>query len=489
MTFGNSPIMSPPLLLMNNNIMMPSKQQTIFTCEKCDAQFFAWQGRCTECGNWGTVAQKTQESESVSVRHNLLTADFSLISADEITTMDVPRFKIGIEELDNVLGGGIVHGSFILLSGDPGIGKSTLSLQLLHALNQENTLSQHHNQSRDNGTAVHPIQLYVCGEESPAQIKLRVDRLSLKNSSLKLLAETRLEKILAAVELFHPQIVIIDSIQTIVSEENQGEAGSVTQIKICATKIMETAKRTNIPLIVTGHVTKDGSIAGPKIFEHLVDVVLYLEGDPNTSLRVLRSPKNRFGNTQEIGVFEMTTEGLKQVKNPGMYFMDSSPLDIAGTCTTAAVQGNKIFFLEVQALVTKTHFGYPVRKTSGFDLNRLTLLCAVMSTRVKLPLNEYDVYLNVVGGLKLDEPAFDLAVCYAILSAMKNEKTLARSVVFGEVGLGGEVRPISHMERRIKEAKKMNFQNILTALPKKITGDQLTISIPHIQELLKHLSR
>jgi DNA repair protein RadA/Sms len=453
------------------NIFMPSKNQTIYLCSNCDAQYLGWQGRCTECGSWGTVKTETVSTDAgVKEKSKFQESDFRMVSLLEVASESLPRLTTNIADIDTVLGSGIVPGSFILLSGDPGIGKSTLVLQILNRIYKDS------------------LQIYITGEETQAQVKLRAERLQLKNPSLRLLSETNVEKIIAAVETFQPQIAVIDSIQTVTSSEVGSEPGSANQIKAATMKLLETCKKTNIPIIITGHVTKEGNIAGPKLLEHYVDVVLYLEGEKETPLRILRANKNRFGSTQEVGVFEMAGSGLTPVQNASLYFLGHEEHSFPGTVTTTLIQGNKTFFLEIQALVSKSYFGYPVRKASGFDQNRLNLLCAVISNRLKLPLDTHDVYLNVVGGLKLFEPAFDLAVCAAIISALINKTTSPKSIFFGEVGLGGEVRAVSNSEKRVREAEKLNYQQIITAETKISSTEISIVSVKYLSELVKVLS-
>src|SRR6056297_1062921 len=410
---------------MNNN-------KTIYTCSKCDAQFPKWQGRCPECGAWGTI----KESVPTKSRENKKTKiDFdkkNLIDFNTIKSENFSRIKTNIQELDQIFGGGLVQGSINLIGGEPGIGKSTLVLQILKNLEKLNQ----------------PL-LYISGEESAGQIKLRLDRLNYKPKNLKFLNETKVEEIQAAIESLKPAVAIIDSIQTIYSSEIDSEPGNVSQIRACTVKLLETAKKNNTAVIITGHVTKDGSVAGPKTLEHLVDVVLYLEGDPLHGYRLLKSSKNRFGSTNEIGLFAMTGQGLIEVKDPTKAFLSENQEIVPGSVTSCFMEGTRAFMVEVQALVTPTIFGYPQRKTSGYDLNRLQMISAVLFKRAKVNLNNQDIHLNIVGGLKVTEPAIDLAVALAIISALKNKPVNRETLVIGEVGLGGEVRSVINLKKRI----------------------------------------
>jgi DNA repair protein RadA/Sms len=340
-----------------------------------------------------------------------------------------------------VLGGGIVPGSLVLLGGEPGIGKSTLVLQLAERLAKQSVL-------------------YVSGEESAEQIKMRLDRLKLPSVNLKFLGETDIEVVCATIEKTKPILAIVDSIQTIWFSNLPSEAGSVNQVRACTAKLLETAKRTHIPIIIIGHITKEGLVAGPKTLEHLVDTVLYLEGDPFHNFRLLRAVKNRFGATNEVGVFDMRENGLVEVKNPSEVFLASRDMNLAGVMVGAILEGTRAFLVEVQALVAQTHFGYPQRRSIGFDLNRLQLITAILSRRCGVNLGNYDVHLNIAGGITVREPAADLPVCLAIISAFKNKPINSNTVACGEVGLGAEVRPVSNLEKRIREAEKLGFEKI-----------------------------
>ncbi|MDD2647156.1 MAG: DNA repair protein RadA [Patescibacteria group bacterium] len=419
--------------------MASNKLKIIFNCSKCDAQFPKWFGQCPECGSWGTL-QEMVEKQTRAKSLNVSAGD--VIDFEEVKGREFPRTKTGLEELDRVLGGGIVPGSLILLGGEPGIGKSTLVLQLAAKLANNSIL-------------------YISGEESAEQIKMRLDRLKLPTTNLKFLGETDIEVICATIEKVKPSLAIIDSIQTIWFSNLPSEAGNVNQIKACTAKLLETAKKNNVPTVIIGHVTKEGFVAGPKTLEHLVDTVLYLEGDQFHNFRLLRAVKNRFGATNEVGVFDMREGGLIEVKNPSEIFLASRDKDLPGVVVGAIVEGTRSFLVEVQALVTQTHFGYPQRRSIGFDNNRLQLITAILSRRCGINLGNYDVHINIAGGIDIREPAVDLPVCLSIISAFKNKPFDPKIAACGEVGLGAEVRPINSIEKRIKEAERLGFNKIL----------------------------
>jgi DNA repair protein RadA/Sms len=420
---------------------MPGLNQIIYSCTNCEAQFPKWQGRCPECGKWGTVELGVRD-EGLGFRDKLKEIpEGKTVEFGKLKNSVNNRLMTGIEEFDRILGGGIVSGSLILLGGDPGIGKSTLVLQIAEKIKDS--------------------VLYVSGEESAQQVKLRLDRLGLTGKNIDFLAEENVEVINKTLLKNKPKLAIIDSIQTVATSEAPNEAGSITQVKASCVKFLEIAKKENIPIILVGHVTKEGQVAGPRALEHLVDVVLYLEGDQYHELRLLRGAKNRFGSTNEVGIFEMQDKGLVEVKNPSEIFLANRSSN-SGSCIAAVLEGKRIFLIEVQALVTKTVFGYPVRKSSGFDNNRLQMLVAVLSKRAKLPLGSQDIHVNVVGGLKIKEPAIDLAVCLAIVSAFADKPLQKDLAAIGEVGLGGEIRTVSRLKERIKEAKKLGFSHILS---------------------------
>ena len=441
-----------------------SKTTTQFICSNCGFTTSRWQGKCPECENWNTFAE--------TVVRVVKSATSSLASKPQLLSENIGRnilrTSTGIGEMDTVLGGGLVAGSLVLIGGDPGIGKSTLALQV--ALNLSKA-----------GESV----LYISGEESGHQIALRSGRID-RSTDLSVLSETNLESILATLEADKPGLAIIDSIQTITSEQVNGVVGGVSQVAFATNSFMRLAKSLNITLIIIGHVTKEGMLAGPKTLEHMVDTVLYLEGERFTSLRLLRCIKNRFGSTGEVGVFEMVGEGLKEVLNPSALFLEHRSVGVAGTCVAGILEGNKVLLLEVQALTNPTSFGYPKRATSGFDTGRLQLLVAIMEKRLGVKLGGQDVYINVAGGFELQERAADLPVLLAILSSLQNIVLPENLIAFGEVGLAGEVRGVVQVEKRVKEAKKLGFENMYTA-QNKVTKDPSVHGIKFITELSKSL--
>ncbi|HLC69923.1 MAG TPA: DNA repair protein RadA [Patescibacteria group bacterium] len=423
---------------------MPKQIEKLFTCTNCGAQYQKWTGKCLECGKWGTVLeeQPTEKVRFSGENESQTHAPLKISELNSIKAENFKRFTTNNSELDRVLGGGIVPGSLILLGGEPGIGKSTLALQI---------------------AITSPNCLYFSGEESAEQIKLRSERLKLKNVGLRLASATNIDSIIATInslikEKNQPGLVIVDSIQTVYTGDIEGSPGNVNQVRACTTKLMDLAKTSGVTVVIIGQVTKEGTVAGPKTLEHLVDTVLYLEGDRFHEHRILRAAKNRFGSIDEVGVFAMEETGLKEVKSPSAVFLAERGENVPGSVITCLLEGTRPILVEVQALVTKTNFGYPQRRASGFDLNRLQVLIGVLSRRAGLPLDSYDVFLNVVGGLQAEEPAADLAVILAIASGIQN-KTLPKNLAaFGEVGLGGEVRSVNQSEKRLTEIKNMGFE-------------------------------
>jgi DNA repair protein RadA/Sms len=417
--------------------------KTIFICSNCDAQFPKWSGRCSECGAWGTLSEqvldaKDEKKEALKKIGGATVVDLSLIKDTALA-----RLATGIEEIDRVLGGGLVPGSLVLLGGEPGIGKSTLAAQVAGGLGQDRTA------------------IYVSGEESAAQVKDRLSRLKGDFTNLKFISETNVEKIAAAALKIKPDILIIDSIQTVYSALLPTEAGGVGQIRAAAIKFLELAKENNISVWLIGHITKDGLVAGPKSLEHIVDTVLYLESETNNNYSLLRATKNRFGSVNELGVLEMTGGGFKEVKNPSLIFVAGGTENISGSVIGCVLEGTRPFLVNLQALVSKTVFGYPQRKTSGFDLNRLQVLSAVLSKRTKVNLINQDIILNIVGGLKISDPALDLAACAAIITSHLNKNFDRQTLILGEVGLGGEVRPVFRLGERLKEAARLGFKTAI----------------------------
>jgi DNA repair protein RadA/Sms len=448
---------------------MANKLTSIYTCANCDAQFPKWSGRCTSCGAWGTLSAETLDDKQRQ-KQDLKIAPSKLINFSEVGGEGLKRIVTGVGELDRVLGGGIVPGSLILLGGEPGIGKSTLVAQIAGRLADDQTV------------------VYVSGEESAEQIRSRLERLKIDLTKLKFLSETNAEKIVATLESARPKLVIIDSIQTVYSSLAQGEAGGISQIRASAVKFLELAKKFDIAVILIGHITKDGALAGPKSLEHIVDTVLYLEIENNREYRILRATKNRFGSVNEIGIFEMTGEGFREIADAGAVFLETDDSAVAGSAISAIIEGTRPFLVEVQALVSKTVFGYPQRKCSGFDLNRLQVLTAVLSKRAKINLMNQDIILNLVGGLKLNDPALDLAACFAIASSLSNVAISRQTLILGEVGLGGELRNISRLDERLKEAKKLGFKNAYIPAASQPKADGLKISkIKNVSEIVKHL--
>lgn len=443
-----------------------NKISTIFVCVKCDAQFPKWSGRCLSCGNWSTLEKSEIGEKNITKTISLEKEDITTLSTEN-QFEKIHRIKTGITELDRVLGGGIVKGSLILLGGEPGIGKSTLVLQIANAVKKT---------------------LYISGEESAQQVGMRLERLNLEKQPISFMATADLEKIIAGSENIKPDLVIIDSIQTIASSEIDQSIGSVGQIRTCTGKLLTYAKTNNVSIIIIGHITKDGQIAGPKTLEHMVDTVLYLEGDHQHHFRILRGVKNRFGSTNELGIFEMTAKGLIGIENPSALFLEGVNQNIPGSIVTVINEGKRCFLVEIQALVTKTALGIPQRKASGYDTNRLQLILAVLGKRLSIPFYQYDVFLNIVGGLKIKEVAIDLAICMSLISAYKDMVLDKNIVAIGEVGLGGELRPIPLIENRIEEAERLGFKKIYippmgskTIKTKKIKP----ITINHLKDLIK----
>jgi DNA repair protein RadA/Sms len=418
--------------------MKPAKNRikTIFVCQQCGGTSPKWLGRCPDCQAWNTLVE---EKTAPARNSRAPTSSSRPQRLPEVAVTNEDRRRCGIGEFDQVLGGGIVAGSFILIGGDPGIGKSTLLLQAVSRLSEQ-------------GSA-----LYVTAEESARQVKLRADRLGVSPREVFLLAETSLEAILERVAELKPAFLVIDSIQTIFTAALDSAPGSVSQVRECAGRLMQVAKGDGIPTFLVGHVTKDGAIAGPRMLEHMVDTVLYFEGDPGHPYRILRAVKNRFGSTNEIGVFQMKDRGLTEVSNPSELFLSERPDGAAGSAVVPALEGSRPILVELQALVSTTSFGTPRRTTMGFDHNRVSLLVAVLDKKVGLSLPAQDIFLNVAGGVRLDEPAVDLGVMAALASSHLNRAIPQRTIVFGEVGLAGEVRAVSHPDLRVKEAARLGF--------------------------------
>ena len=417
------------------------KIRSSYVCQQCSAEFPQWYGKCPNCGEWNTLVETVREStvhsSQLTVRRGVAAVPQKL---SDVKHIEKNRLKSGFVEFDRVMGGGIVPGSVTLLAGDPGIGKSTLLLHIISAIGG----------------------MYVSGEESGEQIKLRAKRMNIDGANIMVLAETVVEGILGALAKSTFSLIVIDSIQTLSSNELEGMAGSVGQIRYCAEELVTFAKSRGIPILIIGHVTKEGEIAGPKVLEHMVDTVLYLEGERYADARILRTLKNRFGPIEEVGIFEMNEIGLKEIANPSEIFLQDRVKNVPGSVVTVVMEGSRPLLVEIQALVVPSQLPIPRRVANGFDYNRLQLLTAILSKRLGLPLGTSDVFINVSGGLKLTEPAADLAVALAILSSFKNKAVDAKAVVFGELGLLGEVRRVGQEDRRVKESKRLGFTTIIS---------------------------
>ena len=437
----------------------------IYVCSNCDAQHPKWSGRCLECGAWGTLHEEISDDRDVKKNLAKKISGAEIISLDSLKESSLSRLKIEIDEIDRVLGGGLVPGSLILLSGEPGIGKSTLVAQMADAVGKNYQV------------------IYASGEESAGQVKARLNRLQCNLENIRFMSEINIEKIIASVSQAKPDILIIDSIQTVYSSLVPAEAGSISQIRAAAIKFLELAKGSNITVLLIGHITKDGQIAGPKSLEHIVDTVLYLENETNQNYCLLRATKNRFGSVNELGVLEMTGRGFKEVKNPSSVFIANHLKTVSGSVISCVIEGTRPFLIDMQALVSKTVFGYPQRKTSGFDAGRLQVLSAVISKRTKINLISSDIILNVVGGLKISDPALDLAACAAIISSHFNKNFDFSTLVLGEVGLGGEVRNIFRLEERLKEAERLGYKQALIPDVEVKTGKIKLIRVKDLNEL------
>lgn len=430
-----------------------AKSRYIYTCSQCGYESSKWNGRCPQCSAWNSFEEDLSPQVSSSGRSQAKSApDLSeqILELENIGTDSDIRYDTGIGELNRVLGGGLVKGSLVLLGGEPGIGKSTILLQICQFLGNDHSV------------------LYVSGEESARQIKLRAERLGVDTENLYILTSTDAEAVAETISSCTPDIAIIDSIQTVSISRISSASGSITQVRECTNLFMHTAKNQEIPIIIVGHVNKDGAIAGPKVMEHIVDAVLYFEGERHQSYRLLRAVKNRFGSTNEIGVFEMIDKGLREVENPSQMLLSGRPLNVSGTCVACVMEGTRPILAEVQALASKTSYSAPRRMTTGFDFNRLSIIIAVLEKRLGIFMGSLDVYLNIVGGFRLDEPAGDLPVAMALYSGIMDRQIDEGIIAFGEIGLGGEIRSVSHIEQRIKEAERMGFTTCL--IPKQSAG-------------------
>lgn len=420
---------------------MAQKIKNIYVCNQCGFESAKWYGKCPGCGEWNCMVEEIKDvgKSSLGGKSKSYTKRSSPILMNEIDTKDEERYYTGSKELDRVLGGGIVKGSIVLLGGDPGIGKSTILLQVCKHLGKVLNI------------------LYVSGEESKRQLKLRASRMNVESENLYVLTETDVELISDEISQNKPDLVIIDSIQTMSLDNLSSSPGSVTQVRECTNMLMRVGKNLDIPIIIVGHVNKDGAIAGPKVLEHIVDAVLYFEGDKQMSYRILRAIKNRYGSTNEIGVFQMTDSGLNEVENPSLMLLSGRPKNVSGTCVACVMEGSRPILAEIQGLVTSSGFGNPRRMATGFDYNRLSLLLAVLEKRAGYYFSNLDTYINVIGGLRLDEPAADLAVALSLISSLKDSIIDEHTIAFGEIGLAGEIRSVSHAKERILEAARLGF--------------------------------
>lgn len=448
--------------------MARAKEKSVFFCQECGYESAKWLGKCPGCGQWNTFVEELVSKQKKDSSRT--TPSVEAVALHEISYDDMLRIDTGIQELNRVLGGGMVPGALMLLAGDPGIGKSTLTMQLCGAIKTEASV------------------LYVSGEESRQQLKMRAQRLDVKNEKLMILTENNLEAIEAQIQKIKPKLVILDSIQTVYLPEITSAPGSVSQLRECTGRIMQWAKGMEISVIVVGHVTKDGSVAGPRVLEHMVDTVLFFEGERHNQFRILRALKNRFGSTNEIGVFEMQEKGLLEISNPSEIFLSERPRDAVGSVVVPCMEGSRPVLVELQALVASSPYGQPRRMTNGADYNRTAMLLAVLEKKMRLPLGNQDIFLNVVGGLKIDEPAIDLGIIVALVSSMQNRPIIDDVIILGEVGLTGEVRTISFLEKRLIEAEKMGFRMAVVPEANLKRNQQYPIEVrgvSHVSEALR----
>jgi len=446
-----------------------AKAKSIYTCTECGGQSLKWQGQCPHCNAWNTLLETLSEATASSAgnRYSALAADGKLQTLAEVEALEVPRAPTGVAELDRVLGGGLVEGAVVLIGGDPGIGKSTLLLQALAHMSTAQKV------------------LYVSGEESPQQIALRAKRLALNASAVGLLAEINLEKIISLLKREQPKVAVIDSIQTVYSEALQSAPGSVAQVRECAAQLTRYAKQAGTSMIFVGHVTKEGALAGPRVLEHIVDTVLYFEGETSSSFRLVRAFKNRFGAVNELGVFAMTEKGLREVSNPSALFLSHHVQEVPGSCVMVTQEGTRPLLVEIQALVDEAHAPNPRRLSVGLEQNRLAMLLAVLHRHAGIACFDQDVFVNAVGGVRITEPAADLAVLLAIVSSLKNKPLPEKMVVFGEIGLAGEVRPVQRGQERLKEAAKLGFTRAVipkSNKPKQSIAGMEIVAVERLEE-------
>lgn len=423
------------------------KNKTKYVCQECACVSSKWLGRCPECNNWNTFVEETPVAETVTKGVGI-SSNQQPVLLSEIEILEEDRYTTGIEELDGVLGGGIVKGALVLVGGDPGIGKSTLLMQVAHAISEK-----------------HLKVLYVSGEESLKQTKLRADRLGVKGDNIYLVSENNLDYVVDYVDTLKPDVLIVDSIQTVFNPSVSSSPGSVSQVREATATLMRISKVSSVATFIVGHVTKSGSIAGPKVLEHMVDTVLYFEGEKNHTFRILRAVKNRFGSTNEIGIFEMTYKGLEEVKNPSEIFLSNRPESVPGSVVISGMEGSRPVLVELQALISDSSFGTPRRMSMGIDHNKVVMMMAILEKRCGIQTQGCDAYLNVVGGMQISEPAIDLAIIAAVVSSFRDKVIEDTIVIFGEVGLTGEVRGVSNVEQRINEAIKLGFKTCI--IPKK----------------------
>lgn len=450
---------------------MPAKTKNVYVCSECGYETAKWFGCCPGCGEWNTMAEELRAPAAKNTAGWVAGNErATAMTIEEIPADEGVRFQTGFAELDRVLGGGLVNSSLVLLSGDPGIGKSTILLQICQSLGKTLRI------------------LYVTGEESARQIKLRANRLGVTTGNLLIMCENNVQNITEYIHQNKPDAVIVDSIQTMSIPEISSSTGSVTQVRESTAALMRCAKFLNIPTIIVGHVNKDGNIAGPKVLEHIVDCVLYFEGERHLSYRILRAVKNRYGSTNEIGVFEMMDKGLREVPNPSLMLISGKPKNTSGTCVTCVMEGSRPILAEVQGLVSTSNYGNPRRMSNGFDYNRMSMLLAVLEKRAGFAFGASDAYVNIVGGLKLEEPATDLSVAMALISSLKDTPIRDDTIVFGEIGLGGELRSVSCCEQRLREAERLGFHRCIIprhnfkTISDSFTGDIEIVGVGTINE-------
>lgn len=448
-----------------------AKVKTTFFCQNCGAQSAKWLGKCSSCGEWNTYVEEIIQKEeagkgSWKTSTNTTKKANTPQKIQEVKYADLPRWITLDPELDRVLGGGIVPGSLVLIGGEPGIGKSTLMLQIALTLREKKVL-------------------YISGEESEAQIKMRADRMTAKNENCYVLSETNTQQIFQQIEILQPDFLIIDSIQTLNSQYVESAAGSISQVRECTAELMKFAKETGVPVFLIGHITKDGSIAGPKVLEHMVDTVLQFEGDRHLTYRILRTSKNRFGSTHELGIYEMRAEGLRPVANPSEILLTQREEVLNGVAIGAMMEGNRPLLIEIQSLVSPATYGTPQRSSTGHDAKRLNMLLAVLEKRGGMRLGQQDVFLNIAGGLRVDDPGLDLAVCASLISSYEDTPVSEQICFAGEVGLGGEIRAVSRIENRIAEAEKLGFKKIIVSkyAVKGIDLDKFKIKVIQVSKL------